>query len=256
MKAFRTFFKKDWTEQLRSGRLTVLGILFCIFGIMNPAVAKLTPWLMETFAESLAESGMTVTAVTVDAMTSWTQFFKNIPMALIAFVLMESGILTRETQTGSLILPLTKGLARSKVVLSKALTLGILWTAGYWICFAITYLYNDYFWDNSIALHLGFSVTCWWLMGLWVVMSAVLFSMIGRNGTGGSLGAGCAVLGSYLLGLVPKVSSYVPTRLMDCGGLLVGVREVSDYTAALIVTLVLTVASVAVSIPVFNQKQL
>ena len=50
---------------------------------MNPAIAKLTPWLMEQFATSLQESGLVVTEVIVNAMTSWTQFYKNIPMGLI-----------------------------------------------------------------------------------------------------------------------------------------------------------------------------
>ena len=48
------FWKKEWLEQLRSGKLIILGILFVLFGIMNPAVAKLTPWLLEAMADSLA----------------------------------------------------------------------------------------------------------------------------------------------------------------------------------------------------------
>ena len=88
MKAFFAFFKKEVLESARSGKLLFLTLLFCAFGIMNPAIAKLTPWLLEIMADELAGSGMTVTEVTVDALTSWTQFFKNIPMALIAFVLM------------------------------------------------------------------------------------------------------------------------------------------------------------------------
>jgi ABC-2 type transport system permease protein len=120
------FFKKEMMEQARSGKLLFLVILFVLFGIMNPAVAKLTPWLLEVMADSLAASGMTVTAVTVSALDSWMQFFKNIPMALIAFVLMQSSILTREYQSGTLILTLTKGLRRSHVVLAKTAVLGLI----------------------------------------------------------------------------------------------------------------------------------
>ena len=85
MRAFFAFFKKELLELTRNGKLMVLFILFCAIGIMNPAVAKLTPWLLEVMGQELAESGMVVTGVSVDALTSWTQFFKNIPMALIAF---------------------------------------------------------------------------------------------------------------------------------------------------------------------------
>ena len=44
-----------------------MGALFLAFGIMNPAIAKLTPFLMEMFAESLAESGMVITEIPVNA---------------------------------------------------------------------------------------------------------------------------------------------------------------------------------------------
>ena len=130
MKTLLAFMKKEWLEQLRSGRLAILGILFVLFGIMNPAIAKLTPWLLEVMADALEGSGLSVTAVTVSAMDSWMQFFKNIPMALIVFILLESSIFTKEYQSGTLVLALTKGLDRYKVVISKTLTLLVLWSVG------------------------------------------------------------------------------------------------------------------------------
>ena len=45
MKSLIAFIKKEWMEQVRSGRLLILLILFTLFGIMNPAIAKLTPWM-------------------------------------------------------------------------------------------------------------------------------------------------------------------------------------------------------------------
>ena len=44
---------------------------------MSPAVAKLTPWMMETLSDSMAGSGFIVTDVQVDALTSWTQFLRT-----------------------------------------------------------------------------------------------------------------------------------------------------------------------------------
>ena len=106
MKTWIALLKKESMEQLRTGKWTFLGILLVLFGIMNPAVAKLTPWLMEIMADSLAENGMILTPVTITAMDSWVQFFKNIPMALIAFVLLEGSMFTKEYQNGTLVLSL------------------------------------------------------------------------------------------------------------------------------------------------------
>ena len=115
MRSLIVFMKKEIMEQIRSGRLMILGILFVLFGIMNPAIAKLTPWLLETMADSLAESGMIITDVKVSALDSWVQFFKNMPMGLIAFVLLESSIFTKEYTSGTLVLSLTKGDRKSVV---------------------------------------------------------------------------------------------------------------------------------------------
>ena len=256
MRTLLAFTKKEITEQARTGKLLFLGILFVLFGIMNPAVAKLTPWLMEQMADSLADMGMNITEVTVTAMDSWVQFFKNIPMALIAFVLLESHIFTKEYRSGTLILSLTKGLARWKVVVSKTAVLTVLWSAGYWLCYVITYAYNAYYWDNSIAQSLVFSAVVWWIFGLWVIALTVLFSTLSSANTGVLVGAGGVVLVSSLAGMIPKITKYLPTMLTDGNSLIYGTKTPEDYTAALIVACVTAAASFAVSLTLFNKKQL
>ena len=256
MKTLFAFFKKEWMEQIRSGRFVLLGILFVLLGIMNPAIAKLTPWLLSAMADALAESGMTVSAVSVDAMTSWTQFFKNIPMGLIAFVLLESGIFTKEYQSGTLVLTLTKGLKRRNVVLAKAAVLALLWSACYWLCFVITYGYNAYFWDNGAACHLLFAVTLWWLLGLWTLTVMVLFSAAMTANTGVLAAAGGVFLAAYLIGLFPKCSPFMPTKLMDAAPLLAGAAQPESYTKAILVALLSGGAAMIVSIPVMDRRRL
>lgn len=256
MKSLFAFIKKEITEQLRTGKLMILGLLFVLFGIMNPAIAKISPWLLETMADSLAESGMIVTEITVSAMDSWVQFYKNIPMGLIAFVLLESGIFTKEYSSGTLVLSLTKGLKRYQVVFSKAAVLTVLWSVCYWMCFGITYGYNAYFWDNSIAQNLVFAAVSWWLFGMTVVAVTVLFSTVAQSNTGVLLGTGGVVLAFCLIGLLPKCGKYVPTFLTDGNPLIYGLEEAGTYLPPLIISAAMAVICLAVSIPIFNRKQL
>ena len=256
MKPFLAFTRKELLAQFRTGKVTILGILFVLFGIMNPAIAKLTPWLMEMMADSLAESGMIITDITVTAMDSWVQFFKNIPMALIVFVLMQSSIFTREYQTGTLVLSLTKGLPRSTVLIAKTVVLTLFWSAGYWLCFAITYGYNAYFWDNAIAQNLLFSALCWWVFSLWILALLVFFSTLSVSSTIVLVGTGGVVFASTLLSMIPKVSKDLPTLLSDGNSLIYGAAEVSKYIPALVIAGAMTLVCFAVSIPIFNKKQL
>lgn len=256
MRPFLAFFKKELTESARSGKLMILGILFLAFGIMNPAVAKLTPWMLELMADALAESGMTVTAVTVDALTSWTQFFKNIPMALIVFVLLYASVFTREYESGTLLLLLTKGLSRTKVVLAKMALLLVFWTVGYWLCFGVTYLYNAYFWDNSIAQALLPAAALWWLFGVWTLCLLVLFSTLTKSTSGVLLGTGGTVLVAYLIGLVPKLADRTPTALMNGMSLLVGAKNPSDYTISIALTLILSVACTVLAVLQIRRREI
>ena len=256
MRSLIAFMKKEFTEQLRSGRLMILGLLFVLFGIMNPAIAKLTPWLFETMADSLAESGMIVTDVKVSAMDSWVQFFKNVPMGLVAFILLESSIFTKEYSSGTLVLSLTKGLERYKVIVSKTIVLTVLWSVGYLLCFGITYGYNAYFWDNSVAQNLIFSVVCWWIFGLMVIALMVLFSTVAKSNTSVLLGTGGVVLASYLVGLLPKCSKYLPTFLTDGNSLIHGLAETKAYMPSLSIAIAASIICFVISVPIFNKKQL
>ena len=256
MKTLMAFMKKEWMEQIRSSRLMILGLIFLAVGIMNPAIAKFTPWLMEMMAETMEEAGLAVTEVKVDAITSWTQFYKNISTALIAFVLLQSNIFTKEYQSGTLILALTKGLERYKVVLAKTIVLISTWTAGYWLCYGVTYAYNAYFWDNSIASHLGMAALYWWLIGIWVIALMMLFSVISSSNSGVLLGTGGIFFAVYLLSLIPKLKEYMPTELMGGMNLLMKVTEPGDYTKALIVAGITMIGCFMMSIPLFNKRRL
>lgn len=252
----RAFTKKELLGQLRTHKILILSLVFALFGFMNPAVAKLTPWLMDVLSESLAQSGMNITGTSVSALDSWAQFFKNMPMALIAFILLEGNIFTREYQKGTLILSVTKGLDRYKVVLSKMLVLSLFWTVAYWLCFGITYGCTAIFWDNSVAQNLIFAALCWWVFGLWTVSLLVLFSVLFRSFGIVLAGTGGVAFACYLLGALPKIGRFFPAYMANGAVLAYGIAERSSYFAAVIISIATGLLCFVLSIPVFNRKEL
>jgi ABC-2 type transport system permease protein len=254
MKTLLAFMKKEWLEQVRSLKLWICIGVFVVFGAMNPAVAKLTPIILDAFSEALEGSGMTITQVEVTALDSWMQFFKNIPMALIVFVLLQGSIFTKEYGS-TLVLSLTKGLDRYKVVIAKSVTLFLLWTGCYWLCFGVTYVGNEFFWSNSIAKNLALSIFNYWLYGVFTIALITLFSTIVNSGIFVLVLTGGVSFGLSLFSFIPKFGKWLPVFLSDGTSLIYGWESAEAYLVAIIVTVVLTVVSFVVSVPLFNKKQ-
>ncbi len=256
MRSCLAFLKKEALGQLRSFRLPVLGGVFILLGVLGPAFAKLTPWLYETLADSMAESGLVFTPAPVTAFDAWSQFFKNLPIGLIAFVLLESGIFTREYRTGTLVLSLTKGLERRTVLLAKALALAAVWTACFWLSAGINWGCCEVFWDNTIARHLPFALLCWWVFGLWTVALTVLFSTVFRSNIGVMAGTGGVVILLSLLAFLPRVGEVLPTFLMNGYPLITGAEPAESFRLPLILTAAMIPLLTAAGIPVFDRKAL
>ncbi|MDE6433522.1 MAG: ABC transporter permease [Lachnospiraceae bacterium] len=263
MKPGLAFIKKEWMEMFRSSKMTILLILFVLFGIMSPALAKLTPALYEMVADSMKEQGITISQIEVTALTSWTQYFKNAFMELVVLVCMFSGILTNEYQKGTLIPMYARGLSRGSVLFAKMITTLTAWTLCYYLCFGITYAYNAYFWDHDIVSHLALSVFCLYLLGVWLITVIFAISALLSSGTAVMLATGGIFAGLYFVGMIPKISKYLPVTLLNAGDLVTGNSSIKPGTAftedtclpAIIVTLVLCVFNYVIACVLLKRKR-
>lgn len=211
---------------------------------------------MEAMSDSLEGTGLMVGKVEVDAMTSWTQYYKNIPMAWIVFVLMISGSFTTEYQRGGLILVVTKGLARWKIYLAKSIMFSILWTGCYWLYYGITYFYNDIYWDNSIAESPFAAASVVWLFGIFMITLVLIFSAVSSNNTMVLIGVGAVAVVSYIVEMLPKVSEYAPTKLMGMLAILSKKGQFSDYYNAIAVTVVISLVALIGGNILFRRKRI
>ena len=256
MRSTVALIKKELLEQKRSAKLWIILGVFVLFGLMNPGLTLLTPWLLEAMQEVLEESGMDIMILEVSAIDSWVEFFANISMAAIVFGVVHGSIFTREFRSGTLILSLTKGLERYKIIISKSIILASVWTVAYWLCFAVTYVFNEIVWDNSIVQHLGLAAFCWWLYGILIVALITLFSTVFSSFGGVILGVGGVIFAETIISIIPKSIEYLPSMLTGGASLIYGLNEPKDYVASIIIRLVVIVASFVASVTLFNKKQI
>ena len=104
--------------------------------------------------------------------------------------------------------------------------------------------------------NLLFSVVCWWIFGLWTVLVMVLFSTIVKTNVSVLVGTGIAVFGLYLIGMIPKITKYLPTMLMNTTALANGSETVDAYTMAIVICIVSAVVCVVSSVLLFNKKDI
>ena len=162
----------------------------------------------------------------------------------------------QEVRAFTVILVLSRGVARHWALLAKWANLLAVWSGGYWLCYVVTYGYNAYFWDNGVAKGLIPAALHWWLFGVLTVCLMMLFSTLLRNYAGVLLSTGAGVLTMYLVGLLPRAKYASPTALMNTATLLVGAEPFARYRVAIWLAVGCCVACVAIAIPVFHKKQL
>jgi ABC-2 type transport system permease protein len=256
MRQLTLLLKKELLELVRTKRAMVLLIVFGIFGIMNPALAKLTPWMLSMMGQTLAEQGITFGTITVDALSSWTQYYKNLMMEYILILAMFSGVFAQEYQSGTLINLLTKGVSRGKVALSKLLAVQLAWAACYWLTFLITLGYTAYFWENALPSGIWLSAFCAYFMGVWLLSLELAFASALSSGMYALLLTGGVYALFFAVSMLPDLTRFLPSHLGDGLGLLTGDMKASDILPALWVSTALTAAQSALCMAGIRKKQL
>lgn len=254
MRHYIAFLKKEMLESIRTYKLFIMVIVFSLFGVMNPLTAKLTPYLIET----LIPEGNMINIPEPTALDSWAQFFKNInQMGLIVTLLIFSGILVNELSKGTLINMLTKGLSRKAVILSKYISMVIIWTLSVVLSFLITWVYTVYLFPDGGANNLLFSVFCLWLYGCFLLAVLMLSSTITRTNYATLILVGLTVVVGMLVNIVPKFQKYNPLSLYSKNmELVAGAINPSNMYVTVGISLGLIVIALILSIVVFRKKQI
>ncbi len=251
MKSYIAFVKKEWIENLRTYKLLIMGVVFLLFGMMSPVLAKMTPDIIRL-------SGMDINMPDPTALDSWGQFFKNIgQMGLMVLVIVFSGIMASEFSKNTLVNILTKGMRRSIVVLSKFTMAVLIWTVSYLFALGVCYAYTAYFWPAGEMHHAFIAFFSMWLYGILLISLVILGGILFKSIFGSLLLTGGIVVVLIILEIIPNLQKYNPIQLSSANlTLLAGQMEVTDFVPAIIMGMVLIITSMASSMVIFNKRQL
>ena len=63
MRQLRAMMKKELFEQLKTHRLVVMLLLFTLVGVLSPAFAKMTPWLLDLVCPAIWQRPVSRSAI-------------------------------------------------------------------------------------------------------------------------------------------------------------------------------------------------
>lgn len=249
MKNSITLIKKEYLEYLRNHKLFILSTVFIIMGIMNPLIAKMTPWLIEQFVNDIP-----IQIPEPSIIDSWIQFFKNIgQIALIIFVIMFSNCINLEITQGTLINLLTKGLKRHAVIISKFVSLSLLWSSLYLISALITWAYNYYYFSGTID-NLPIALLTLWLFGIFIIALIILGNVLIKNNYGGLLIVGLFMIMGLFFNGFNILNDYNPVILFTSSNTIM-TNSTITCMPNIIITIILTIFALISTIIIFNHQE-
>ncbi len=240
MNGFKTFFIKEITELLRSYKALILVLVFVLFGFMSPGLAKVMPQIMS----QIPMGNISITLPPSSYLDAYAQFFKNITqMGLIVLLLLFATNLSSEIAKGTLIMPLSKGLSRDAVILSKYTASLIAFSVCYWLAVAIDLAYTYFLFGTVLAPSLFLSLFSLWLFGAFL-QSLLLFSSCLISGSYGGLLTTVGVLFLlFALDIFPMIRQFSPNYLTSQNSaLLTNTIASSAMTLPICITVFLTMA--------------
>lgn len=252
MRIFSVQLRKELWELWHTRKLIVVLAVMIGFGFMSPIFAKIAPDLLESMGEG--QTGFTITIPEPSQKDAVDQFIKNMSQfGLLLAVLMTFGAIVGERERGQAALMFPHPLPREIFVLAKFAALAILFGIAIALSALAAYIYTIILFD---APNFGGFIALVGLIYLWLlslVGLSLLASTLGRTMTAAGGIAFAFLLVFLLLGTFTNLA---PDKIMNWGRALALDIDDPARWGALIVTLALTVLSVAGSAIILRRQEI
>jgi ABC-2 type transport system permease protein len=211
MRRYAVLLNKEIREQWRTGRLPVVAVIFLLFGLASPVLAKYTPDIIK-----LAASSIVIHAPTPTIKDAVAQLIKNMnQFGVLAAILLAMGSVAGEKESGTAAFVLVKPVSRFAFLAAKFSGLAVTMAAAVLTCGLAAYLYTALLFAPLTVL--GFGAACLVILLGLLEIAAVTF--LGSTLMRTSIpAAGIGVLALVVAGIIsslPSVGRFTPFGLNE-----------------------------------------
>lgn len=217
MSSYKTFLRKELTENMRTKRILVLACVFLFFAITGALMAR---YMGEFFAMILpADDAATPLLIEALGNPRWEEAYIQLygqlgQIGILAVLFMYMGTVQREIRTGTASLMFSKGLGFTPFILAKFTMAGLITTVITIVSVLVTYVYTFLLFEeagqigNVIFGSLIYSAAT--LMMLAVVIMCSSFTKSSAVSGGLSFGAFFLLVA---ISAIPRIGVYTPFSL-------------------------------------------
>jgi len=253
-KLFGFSISKELTQQWRSRRALVVGVVFLVFGMGSPLLAKFTPEMLHMIPGAEQFADLIPTPTTADALG---QYIKNLTQfGFILALLLGMGAVAGEKERGTAALILSKPLPRWAFILSKFVAQALVYLLAFGLAaFGAAYYTGLLFEPLAPGPFLLGNLLLWvWLL---TFAAVVLLGSTLASSTGVAAGIGFGGAVALLLaGSTPRYGALAPAGLVGWASQLgLAGPEVANG-GALAASVVWIVVCLIVAVAVFETQEL
>jgi ABC-2 type transport system permease protein len=255
MTGFATLLRKELLEQWRTRRLIIVGIVFLLFGIGSPLIAKYTPEMLKAIGTGMP--GATIEFPPPTTADAVAQLAKNVgQLGVIVAILLAMGAVAGEKERGTAAFILTLPAGRGAFLVAKLVAIGFTLLVAVALAAAADWLYTTILFE-PLAVP-GFVVLA---LLLWLQMLAfVAITFLASTVTGSQLVAGgvgfVVFVAVSIVAAFPVIGDWTPLAL-SAAAIDVAMGETPDVLVqSVVASLAIVVGCAAASWVSFRRQEL
>jgi ABC-2 type transport system permease protein len=252
LKSFAVLLQKEITEQWRTGRLPVVAVIFLLFGLASPVLAKYTPDIIK-----LAASSIDIHVPTPTIKDAVAGLIKNLSqVGVLTAILLTMGSVAGEKESGTAAFVLVKPVSRFSFLAAKFSGLTMTMAAAVTVCGLAAYLYIDLLFAPLSVL--GFVAGCLVILLGLLEIAAVTFlgSCLVRSSIPAAATGLVVLVIAGIVSSLPEVGHYTPFGLNELASDLALQHSATGWSWPVIVNAGYLVVALATSWLVFRRQEI
>lgn len=259
MTGFGALLGKELREQMRTYRLPVVAIVFLLFGISSPLLARYTKELIDALGAQAA-GGMEITLPPPTVADAVSQLVKNLSQfGILIAILLAMGTVATEKDRGTAALILTKPASRLAFLMAKFVAIGVNLAIAVALACLVGAIYTLLLFDNAtlpIDGYVAMAILLWLSIFAYAALT-FLGSTVSRSAVAGAGFGFVALIVTGIVAALPVIGPYMPVALIGpAANVGIGQPAGEDLLGPIIATLLFITVPLGLAWLSFRRQEL